>query len=111
MRESESSDILESPETASMQGMITQNHQVDVNQETWSLIEWFSSEISLYCCTMGLTENICVAQKGWVGTLLPNNLHRILRKCNITATYFRRTLEKYKKKQLKRTLVGEIEEY
>jgi len=81
MRESESSDILESPETTSMQGMITQNHQVDVNQATWSkllpsssvrLIQWFSSEISLYCCTMGLTENICVAQKGWVSTLLPN---------------------------------------
>ena len=36
MRESESSDILESPETTSMQGMITQNHQVDVNQATWA---------------------------------------------------------------------------
>lgn len=81
MRESESSDILESPETTSMQGMITQNHQVDVNQATWSkllpsssvrLIQWFSSEIYLYYCTMGLTENIYVAQKGWFSTLLPN---------------------------------------
>ena len=80
MRESESSDILESPETTSMQG-ITQNHQVDVNQATWSkllasssvrLIQWFSSEISLYCYTMGLTENICIAQKGWVSSFLPN---------------------------------------
>lgn len=81
MRESESSDILESPETTSMQGMITQNHQVDVNQATWlkllpsssvRLIQWFTSEISLYFCTMGLTENICVAQRGWVSTLLTN---------------------------------------
>lgn len=81
MRESESSDVLESPETTSMQGMITQNHQVDVNQATWSkllpsssvrLIQWFSIEISPYCCAMGLTENICVAQRSWVSTLLPN---------------------------------------
>ena len=43
MRESESSDILESPETASMQGMITQKHQVDVNQATWSLIDGFQA--------------------------------------------------------------------
>lgn len=77
MRESESSDILESPGTTSMQG----NYQVDVNQATKSkllpsssvgLMQWFSSEIYLYYCTMGLTENIYVAQKGWVGTLLPN---------------------------------------
>ena len=52
--------------------MLTRKHGQSYYQVAVPLIQWFSSEISLYCCTMGLTENICVVQRGWVSTLLPN---------------------------------------